>query len=181
VQLQIDRVETPIGEVVVVANTEALVALDFVDCKARMDGYLATRFGAVQLKEIADPAGFSARVRAYFSGVLDALDDAPVQPGGTSFQREVWHALRSIRVGETTSYGKLAQRLGRASAARAVGGANALNPIALAIPCHRVIGADGSLTGYAGGVERKHWLLRHERALSGGSTTPSRILDPSFD
>jgi methylated-DNA-[protein]-cysteine S-methyltransferase len=165
VQLQIDRVETPIGEVAVVASSEALVALDFVDCGARMDHLIASRFGAAELQTVLDPAGFSARVRAYFSGTLDALEDVSVKTGGTPFQREVWRALRSVPVGETTSYGEIAASLDRASAARAVGAANAANLIALAIPCHRVIGSDGSLTGYAGGVERKRWLLRHEKAL----------------
>jgi methylated-DNA-[protein]-cysteine S-methyltransferase len=165
VQLQIDRVETPIGEVAVVASSEALVALDFVDCGARMDHLIASRFGVAELRALSDPAGFSARVRAYFSGTLDALEDVPVKTGGTPFQREVWRALRSVPVGETTSYGEIAASLDRASAARAVGAANAANLIALAIPCHRVIGSNGSLTGYAGGVERKRWLLRHEKAL----------------
>lgn len=164
-QLEIDRVETPIGDVAIVATSDALVALDFVDCEVRMDRLLASRFGGVELLSKRDPGGLSTRVRAYFSGALDALDGVGVEPGGTPFQREVWDALRSLRVGETTSYGEIAARLHRPSAARAVGAANGRNPIALAIPCHRVIGADGSLTGYAGGVERKRWLLRHESAL----------------
>jgi methylated-DNA-[protein]-cysteine S-methyltransferase len=87
---------------------------------------------------------------------------------GTSFQRSVWAALRTIRCGETTSYGRLAAMLGRPKAMRAVGMANGSNPVSIIVPCHRVIGADSSLTGYGGGVERKRWLLQHEGAVFGG-------------
>ena len=90
---------------------------------------------------------------------------AEVDTGGTAFQRDVWSALRQIPCGETTSYGAMAKSMGRPGAARAVGITNGRNPVALVLPCHRVIGADGSLTGYAGGIERKRWLLRHEGAL----------------
>jgi len=98
----------------------------------------------------------------------------PVRAGGTPFQRVVWAALREIPPGRTTSYGQLAARLGRPGASRAVGLANGANPVAIAVPCHRVIGADGTLTGYGGGIERKRWLLEHERAslaATGRSTT----------
>lgn len=101
-------------------------------------------------------------VRRYFAGELAALDTVPVELNGTSFQKEVWLALRRIPSGVTISYAELARRIGRASAVRAVGAANGANPVALIVPCHRVIGADGSLTGYGGGLERKQWLLAHE-------------------
>src|SRR5260370_13185160 len=100
----------------------------------------------------------------YFAGDLTAIDSVPVATGGTSFQREVWAALRRIRPGTTLSYGALAQKLGRPKSVRAVGLANGANPIAVVIPCHRVIGADASLTGYGGGIDRKRWLLTHEGA-----------------
>jgi methylated-DNA-[protein]-cysteine S-methyltransferase len=111
-----------------------------------------------------DPAGISSRLRAYFGGDLAALDAIEVDTGGTSFQQDVWRALREIPVGKTVSYGELARRIGRPSATRAVGLTNGLNPCAVVVPCHRVIGADGSLTGFGGGLHRKRWLLEHEGA-----------------
>lgn len=163
-KLQFDEIETPIGVVVVVAKSGALYALDFADCSDRLDELLSARLGPVVLDRVRDPDGFSSRVRAYFDGSLDALQDAPVEMGGTPFQRTVWAALRRVRPGSTASYGELAASIGRAGAARAVGSANATNPVALAVPCHRIVGSDGSLTGYAGGIERKRWLLAHEGA-----------------
>jgi O-6-methylguanine DNA methyltransferase len=113
------------------------------------------------------PAGEArARLRAYFDGDLHALDALPIAQRGTEFQRRVWRALREIPVGQTTSYGELAARLGLTGhGARAVGMANGDNPVAIVTPCHRVIGKTGALVGYAGGLPRKEWLLRHERAL----------------
>jgi methylated-DNA-[protein]-cysteine S-methyltransferase len=98
----------------------------------------------------------------YFSGELAALDGVPVELNGTSFQLRVWNALRSVQAGTTTSYGQLAERIGAPKAVRAVGAANGANPVAIIVPCHRIIGRDGSLTGYGGGLDRKRWLLRHE-------------------
>jgi methylated-DNA-[protein]-cysteine S-methyltransferase len=107
-------------------------------------------------------------LRRYFAGELAAIDDLPVKTAGTAFQREVWRALREIECGTTVSYAKLAERIGRPTAVRAVGLANGANPIGVVVPCHRVIGADGSLTGYGGGMERKRWLLRHEASAGAG-------------
>jgi methylated-DNA-[protein]-cysteine S-methyltransferase len=101
-------------------------------------------------------------MEAYFAGNRAALDDLQTATNGTPFQRKVWAALRTIEAGETVSYGTLAVRIGQPTAARAVGLANGQNPIAIVVPCHRVIGADASLTGYGGGIERKRWLLAHE-------------------
>jgi methylated-DNA-[protein]-cysteine S-methyltransferase len=102
-------------------------------------------------------------LRAYFAGDLHALDTIAVDPlGGTPFQRRVWLALRSIPAGTTVSYQMLARRIRAPKAMRAVGAANGANPVPIVLPCHRVIGADGSLTGYGGGLPRKRWLLRHE-------------------
>ena len=121
---------------------------------------------AIALETKPDAGGIGDRVRAYFAGVLSALAEVPVRTGGSEFQRTVWQTLREIPAGDTTSYGRVAARLGRPSASRAVGHASGANPIAIAIPCHRVVGASGALTGYAGGLERKRWLLAHEaRAL----------------
>lgn len=107
-----------------------------------------------------------AQVDAYFSGTRRTFD-VPLAPGGTAFQRAVWDALQTIPYGQRISYGDVARRIGQPSAAQAVGAANGKNPIALLIPCHRVVGADGSLTGYAGGLDRKRWLLRHEARRTG--------------
>jgi O-6-methylguanine DNA methyltransferase len=128
---------------------------------------LAVRDGAlVGLAFEAGPEGdlpeFTGPLRAYFAGDLSALDGVPVAPSGTPFQLAVWAALRAIPVGETASYSDIARVIGRPSAVRAVGAANGANPIGIVVPCHRVIGRDGSLTGYAGGLDRKRWLLRHE-------------------
>lgn len=163
--LLIDRFESPIGEVLLVSDGESLRALDFDDCEERMTEQLARSDGNPRLEERDDPQGFSSALKAYFGGALDALDALPAEPAGTAFQRAVWAALREIPCGATTSYGALAAQLGRPSASRAVGAANGLNPVAVVVPCHRVIGADGSLTGYAGGLARKRWLLAHEGAL----------------
>jgi methylated-DNA-[protein]-cysteine S-methyltransferase len=107
----------------------------------------------------------TSRIRDYFSGDHHAIDSIPVNAGGTPFQQQVWHALRAIPSGTTMTYGALALQLGRPTASRAVGAANGANPIGIVVPCHRVIGANTSLTGYARGLERKTWLLRHEGFL----------------
>ncbi|HEX7389242.1 MAG TPA: methylated-DNA--[protein]-cysteine S-methyltransferase, partial [Acidiphilium sp.] len=106
--------------------------------------------------------GVRDRLNAYFAGDLAAVDTITVRAAGTGFQHRVWTALRTIPPGTTTSYGELAARLGVPKASRAVGLANGANPISIVVPCHRVIGADGRLTGYGGGIERKAWLLDHE-------------------
>src|SRR5205085_7604314 len=103
------------------------------------------------------PRAIRAAIEAYSDGDLAAIDKLPVKTGGTPFQREVWRLLRLIPAGKTTTYGKLAARLGAPNAARAVGMANGANPIGVIVPCHRVIGADSSLTGYGGGIARKEW------------------------
>ena len=101
---------------------------------------------------------------AYFDGRIDAIDAVEVAMGGTVFQREVWAALRGIPAGSHLNYGRLAERIGRPEAVRAVGAANGANPIGIVVPCHRVIGANAALTGYGGGLHRKRWLLEHEGA-----------------
>lgn len=156
---------SPIGEIVIVGDDHRLASLDFGDCCDRMDALLAARFGGSEVKEKLGFGGFASRLEAYFAGELDALDPIETRWGGTAFQQSVWRALREIPPGRTATYGEVAERLGNPGASRAVGLANSKNPIALVAPCHRVIGAGGKLTGYAGGLERKQWLLRHEGAL----------------
>ena len=114
------------------------------------------------LTKATNPLGVSDRIRAYLTGDYLSLNDIPVNPGGAPFQQKVWSALRTIPCGAVLSYGELAAKIGQPTAYRAVGMANSRNPIAIVIPCHRVIGANASLTGYAGGLERKRWLLQHE-------------------
>jgi methylated-DNA-[protein]-cysteine S-methyltransferase len=127
-----------------------------------MTAFLAARYGAYQLHDAEDPGGASTAVRAYLAGDVTALDAVAADPGGTPFQAHVWAELRRIPAGTTITYGELAQRIGQPTASRAVGHANSLNPVAIVVPCHRVIGADATLTGYAGGLDRKRWLLEHE-------------------
>ncbi|WP_437324148.1 methylated-DNA--[protein]-cysteine S-methyltransferase [Sorangium sp. So ce381] len=162
--LSLDEVESPMGVMLLAAGGGAIHALDFADCAPRLRRLLEARYGAVALHSAADPCGFSGRLRAYLGGDLGALTDVPFEPGGTVFQRRVWAEVRRISPGSTRSYGEIAVSLGQPSASRAVGLANGRNPVCLVIPCHRVIGAGGELTGYAGGLERKRWLLAHEGA-----------------
>jgi methylated-DNA-[protein]-cysteine S-methyltransferase len=160
--LQYDRIDSPIGTILLVVDDKKLCSLDYVDYEPRMMMLLQRRYGSVALEPVSNPCGFSSRVRDYLAGDYGNLDTIPVSTGGTAFQQEVWLALRSIPPGKTLTYGELAAKLGRPTAYRAVGGTNALNPVAIVLPCHRVIGASSSLTGYAGGLERKRWLLQHE-------------------
>ncbi len=163
--LTLSRYAAPAFELLIVSDADAaLRALDFADYEERMRRLLARHYGSFTLVDGAAPAAITAALDAYFAGDLGALDGVKVATGGTDFQKSVWAALRTIPVGETMGYGALAARLGKPGAARAVGLANGMNPIGIVVPCHRVIGANGTLTGYAGGVERKKWLLAHEGA-----------------
>ena len=162
--LEVAEFHSPIGTIMLAVRDGALAALVFAEGWPDRRARLVKRFGDVDLRRAADPAGVSGRLAAYFAGDLGALDAIAVDPGGTPFQRRVWAALRTIPAGETVSYQTLARRIGAPTAVRAVGAANRTNPIGIVVPCHRVIGADGSLTGYGGGIERKRWLLTHERA-----------------
>jgi len=165
-KLMLDSLDSPLGELLLAvrADDARVCVLEFADGRARVRRALHARFPDAELVPTDDPCGYAERVRAYFAGELDALAALPVAAGGTPFQERVWAALRDIRAGSTRSYGQIAHVIGSPRAVRAVGLANGRNPIAIAVPCHRVIGADGSLTGYGGGIERKRWLLRHEGA-----------------
>lgn len=163
----VDRVASPLGTILVVSDGECLRALDFEDFETRMHKLLARHYGEVSLKPARNPGGARRAVDDYFAGNFQALDAFPVANNGTAFQQLIWRELRAIPAGSTSSYGELAKRIGNPSASRAVGLANGANPIAIAVPCHRMIGANGSLTGYAGGLERKRWLLQHEGAVAG--------------
>jgi methylated-DNA-[protein]-cysteine S-methyltransferase len=161
-QFLIDRTETPVGEFVIVADQEGnLRAAAWTDHEERMRQSLRVQYGedGFRVEAARDPNGLTSAISAYFAGELAAIDNLPVRTAGTAFQREVWSELRKISCGTTVSYGQIAERIGRPAAVRAVGLANGSNPICVVVPCHRVIGANGSLTGYGGGIERKRWLL----------------------
>jgi methylated-DNA-[protein]-cysteine S-methyltransferase len=165
--LTLDRIPTPVGEVLLVTDDAGAVrALDFADYEDRMNRLLLRHAPGASLTVGRSPVPVRTAVERYFSGDVRALEGLTVTTGGTAFQRSVWKALRDIPAGETRSYGQLAAAIGAPKAVRAAGLANGQNPVALIVPCHRVIGANGALTGYAGGLERKRWLLRHEGAGS---------------
>jgi len=175
-RLSLDRIPSPLGEILLVFEGELLRALDFHDYEPRMQRLLRLHYGPVDLVSEATPATLRQPVDRYFEGDFAALDGIRTATGGTAFQREVWSALREIPAGETLGYGRLAAMIGRPQAFRAVGAANGANPIAIVVPCHRVIGADAALTGYGGGLSRKAWLLAHEKAA-----IPRQALLPGLD
>jgi methylated-DNA-[protein]-cysteine S-methyltransferase len=165
-RLLIDHIKTPIGQLGIVADEDGFLrAVEWTEHDERMHRSFRLQYGAdgYALKKARDPAGMSGALCAYFDGELAAIDRLKVATGGTDFQKSVWKALRTIPCGETISYAALAERVGRPTAVRAVGHANGDNPISVVVPCHRVIGTNGSLTGYGGGIERKRWLLAHEQ------------------
>lgn len=178
-ELFIDRIDSAIGTILLVSDGESLCALDYAGYEERMLTLLHRRYREFRLRDARDPQGFSGRMRAYLAGDLGCLNCIPVNPGGTAFQQEAWSALRTIPPGTVLSYGEMAARLGKPASYRVVGMTNALNPIAIVIPCHRLVGANGALTGYAGGLERKRWLLQHEgvdlvKSVSVGTVTKDR-------
>jgi AraC family transcriptional regulator of adaptative response/methylated-DNA-[protein]-cysteine methyltransferase len=163
------RVETPLGAMLALADDEGLRLLDFLDrpdlgARARALGEALGR--AVINADHPHLDAVAGALDAYFAGRRSAFD-VPVAPLGSAWQRSVWEALRAIPPGETRSYSRLAATLGSPRASRAVGLANGRNAIMIVVPCHRVIRADGSPCGYAGGPWRKRWLLDHERAGRG--------------
>jgi methylated-DNA-[protein]-cysteine S-methyltransferase len=165
-KLFIDRIDTPIGELLLATDGAGkLRSMDWSDYEPRMRRLLALHYGkdGFKLEAAHNPHGPRDPINAYFAGDVKAIERISVETGGTPFQRDVWNELRKIPSGTTISYGKLAEQIARPRAVRAVGLANGANPIGIVVPCHRVIGSNGSLTGYGGGLERKQWLLEHER------------------
>jgi methylated-DNA-[protein]-cysteine S-methyltransferase len=164
-RLRLDRLATPIGEALLVTDEAGyLRALDWADCEPRVTRLLRLHYGSVVPEPAAAPSHIKRLLRSYFDGELESLAAIEWRTAGTPFQRSVWAALTTIAPGQTLSYGALAVKLECPKSVRAVGLANGANPISVVVPCHRVIGADGSLTGYGGGIERKRWLLDHENA-----------------
>src|SRR5471030_904618 len=177
-----ETIETPLGELEIITDLQGqLRALEWADFHHRLMQLLARHYGPEISSALISPQimksdakkGFSLtqdsvdvsvrqRIQDYFAGDLHAIDTLPVATAGTEFQRRVWQMLRTIPCGQIMTYGQMAAQLGNPGASRAVGLANGSNPISVVVPCHRVIGSNGTLTGYAGGVERKKWLLIHE-------------------
>ena len=152
------RMESPLGSLLLSSDGESLTGLHMATCR-----YPLVLDGAVEDASVAPFAATRRQLEEYFAGTRRVFA-LPLRLEGTTFQQRVWHGLTTIRFGETWSYRQLAEQVGNPKAMRAVGLANGRNPIALIVPCHRVIGADGSLVGFGGGLERKRWLLAHERA-----------------
>ena len=167
-KIDFTTIPTPVGPVVLFARGDALIGLEFADhpdrtrsLRARFERYL----GPFETREVRDPAGAATRLASYFAGNRHALDRQQVELHGTAFERAVWTQLCRIPTGTTISYAELAARVGSPRGSRAAGQANGRNPVALFVPCHRVIAADGTLGGYGGGLDRKRHLLAHEGAL----------------
>lgn len=159
----LDRLQTPIGTALLVTDTDGILrALDWADHEPRMRQLLRRHYGALALDNARAPDDLRAALSGYFAGELDRLATIRWHVAGTPFQRKVWTALTAIPAGTTMSYGTLAAQLGMPKAVRAVGHANGANPLSVVVPCHRLIGADGSLVKYGGGLMRKRWLLTHE-------------------
>ena len=159
----LDHLSTPIGTALLVTDADGhLRALDWEDYEARMKELLRLHYGAVNLTPARAPRDMRMALSGYFKGDLDRLEAIRWRVAGTPFQQKVWRALSKIPAGTTMSYGALAAKIKLPSAVRAVGHANGSNPISVVLPCHRLIGANGSLVKYGGGLERKRWLLQHE-------------------
>lgn len=172
---------TPLGKLLLCLRDGEPVAIDWADNRERLQAHAGAERPA-RAEDDATAAAMLERLQRYFAGALDALDGLPLPPGGSAFQRAVWTATAAIPAGEVRSYATLAEALGRAGSARAVATALAANPCLLWVPCHRVVGSDGRLAGYAAGVERKRWLLEHEgrlpRLTTGASAFGSRVRAP---
>jgi len=165
VKLETASVRTPAGDFRLAGHEKGLCVAGFSESWPRLVEDLSNRFGEVTFEKGRDVFGAVAALNRYLEGDLDALDEIAVDTGGTPFQQKVWQALREIPAGRTWSYRDLAKKIGNPAATRAVGAANGRNPVSVVVPCHRVVAADGSLWGYGGGLERKRWLLQHERAI----------------
>jgi methylated-DNA-[protein]-cysteine S-methyltransferase len=169
-RLLFDSVPTPIGEAQIVCDEDGnLRVFGWYGFEKRWKPQMRAHYGDLPLAAKKDPFGITSAIASYMHGEVCAIDKISVAFAGTPFQNKVWHALRTIPAGETLSYGALARQIGQPKAVRAVGLANGSNPVSVVVPCHRVIGSDGSLTGYGGGLDRKRWLLAHEAQHAGTS------------
>jgi methylated-DNA-[protein]-cysteine S-methyltransferase len=162
--LQLERIASPIGDLLVACLGEAVCAIEFDPRAAEVEPYLARRFPECARRRGGVPTRVRAALARYFDGDMAAFDGIESGARGTPFQERLWAALRKIPAGQTRTYAEMAARIGRPTAVRAVGHANGRNPVSIMVPCHRVIGSDGALTGFGGGLARKAWLLHHEGA-----------------
>jgi methylated-DNA-[protein]-cysteine S-methyltransferase len=179
--LTLDRLPTAIGTALLVTDEAGnLRAFNWTDYEDRMRAWIARHYRKATLSEGRSPPAVRDAFEAYFGGDARALESVPWIAAGTPFQKQVWETLCTIPAGETLSYAGLAARIGRPSAVRAVGLANGANPVAVVVPCHRVIGANGSLTGYGGGLPRKTWLLALEGVPAGVGATLRKIHPPAY-
>lgn len=161
--LFLDALPSPIGRLLLVSDeAQQLHMIEWEERDATLRTRLSTSGAAWSDRSHTDAGSIGDPLRAYFAGAIDALAAVRVVMTGTPFQDAVWSALRSIPAGERRTYGDIARQIDRPTAFRAVGLANGANPVPVVVPCHRVIGSDGSLTGFGGGMERKRWLLKHE-------------------
>ena len=160
--IEIAVIHTPVDALTLASKDGRLCILHFGAREAPVRATLQRWYPGETIERRRDPAGAATALAKYFSGQLDVLDAIEVELNGTPFQQRVWRALRNVRPGHTASYSEIARIIGAPTAVRAVGAANGANPIAVVVPCHRVIGSNGSLTGYGGGLRTKEWLLRHE-------------------
>jgi len=166
-RLAVERVKTPIGAALITHDGKRLCNLEFEDREDRRQEELEHHFPNATFEKLRAPSKFADALARYFKGEVRAIDKLPVAQLGTEFQRRAWEELRRIPPGQTRGYGEQAAILGKPSAARAVGRANGLNPMSIVVPCHRLIGANGSLVHYGGGLERKQWLIDHEARHAG--------------
>jgi methylated-DNA-[protein]-cysteine S-methyltransferase len=169
--LEVAALDSPVGPLAIASHDGRVCALWF-GTERQVRALLARWFPGETADAGSDPGGALSALRAYFAGQLEALDAVEVELHGTPFQQRVWRQLRKVHAGTTASYAQIARAVGAPHAVRAVGAANGANPVALIVPCHRIIGSNGSLTGYGGGLDRKRWLLEHE--------SPQRRLTPDL-
>ncbi|BDH45777.1 methylated-DNA--protein-cysteine methyltransferase [Salmonella enterica subsp. enterica serovar Choleraesuis] len=163
-----DKITTPLGELWIICDEEfQLRAVEWEIYTPQMNKYLDHHYLTSGYRRLShsNPGYLSSKILDYFSGNLAIIESLPVASAGTPFQKQVWAMLRTIPCGQAVNYGQIAAAIGKPGASRAVGAANGANPVSIVVPCHRVIGSNGTLTGYSGGLERKEWLLRHEGYL----------------
>jgi methylated-DNA-[protein]-cysteine S-methyltransferase len=163
--VSIAQLDSPIGPLTLAAHDHRVCLLHFGAVMDDVRRTIIKWYPQDAVVEHRDPAGAAGMLRDYFAGDVHALERVAVEMNGTRFQQQVWAALRQVKPGRTASYADIARAIAAPSAVRAVGAANGANPVAVIVPCHRIIGSGGSLTGYGGGLDRKRWLLQHEGCL----------------
>jgi methylated-DNA-[protein]-cysteine S-methyltransferase len=161
-RLLVERIKTPIGALVITHDAKRLANIAFADREDRRAKELKRDFPDAELHRARERSRFATALEHYFEGDIRAIDRLPVIDFGTEFQKSCWAALRRVSAGTTRTYGEHARAIGRPNAPRAVGHANGFNPISIVVPCHRLVGANGGLVHYGGGLERKRWLIDHE-------------------